>query len=352
MRHHRQHIALATTVVIIAAAILLPKIWAIDHRTDFTRPAAVADTVPAVADGAAAPAPASAPAPAPSAGPEGPVRVLDQANLFLRYADPYQLYLRSGSAEVIDARDGAVLYSKDDDVQRPIASLTKLMTAMVLLDARLPMDRLITIRRVDRDTFRGSSSRLPFGTVLTRYDMLHVALAASDNRAAAALARTYPGGKAAFVRAMNAKAQSLGMTNTHYVDSTGLYNGDVSTAADIAKLVRAAQSYRLVHKFTTTEMFSVSDRRTGRTIRFRNTDLLVGNPLWRIQLSKTGYTSNAGQCLAMETMIANRPVIIVLMDGWGWEARFADARRVRSWILNTDRRIPDYFHERLASARS
>ncbi|MDA8364076.1 MAG: D-alanyl-D-alanine endopeptidase [Gammaproteobacteria bacterium] len=345
MKYHKQHIALATTAVIIVAAILLPKIWAVEHQTDFTRPLAAAETAPSATRAASAAVPAAA-----AASP--PATLLNRADLFLRYADPYQLYLRSGSAEVIDARDGTVLYAKDDDVQRPIASLTKLMTAMVILDAHLPMDRLITIRRADRDTFRGSSSRLPFGTVLTRYDTLHVALAASDNRAAAALARTFPGGKAAFVQAMNAKAQALGMTNTRYVDSTGLYNGDVSTAADIAKLIRAAGGYPLLHKFTTTELFSVSNRRTGHIIRFRNTDLLVGNRSWKIQLSKTGYTSNAGQCLAMETMIANRPVIIVLMDGWGWEARFADARRVRRWILSTDRRIPDYFNERLASARS
>lgn len=342
MKPHQQTIALATTVIIVITAIVLPRIWAVEHQSAFARPATLVTATP---QPAAAPAvPADTPAPV--------ARVLNRAAVFLQYADPYQLYLRSGSAEVVDARDGTVIYSKDADVQRPIASLTKLMTAVVILDANLPMDRLITIRRADRDTFRGSSSRLPFGTVLTRYDMLHVALAASDNRAAAALARTYPGGKAAFVRAMNAKAQSLGMTNTRYVDSTGLYNGDESTAADLAKLVRAAAHYPLLRKFTTTGLFSVADRRTGRVIRFLNTDLLVRNRTWRIRLSKTGYTSNAGQCLTMDTVIAGRPVIIVLMDGWGWDARFADARRVRHWILLTDRRIPDYFSERLASARN
>ena len=340
MKPHKQTIALATTAGIIFAAILLPKIWADEHRTDFTRPAAVIAAAPPTARAVTAVA------------TQPPPRLLNRAEEFLRYANPYGLYLRSGSALVMDERDGTVLYSKDSDTQRPIASLTKLMTAVVVLDAHLPMDRLITITQADRDTFRGSSSRLPFGTVLTRYDMLHVALAASDNRAAAALARTYPGGKAAFVQAMNAKARALGMTNTRYVDSTGLYNGDVSTAADLGKLIMAADKYPLLHKFTTTGMFSVADRRTGHVIRFLNTDLLVRNRAWNISLSKTGYTSNAGQCLVMETAIAHRPVIIVLMDGWGWDARFADARRIRHWILSTDRRIPDYLNERLASAQN
>ncbi|MHB8346304.1 MAG: D-alanyl-D-alanine endopeptidase [Acidiferrobacterales bacterium] len=345
MRPHTQTIALATTAGIIFAAILLPKIWSDEHRTDFTRPAAVIAVAPPAARAAAAQA-------ATDVEVQATPRLLNRASEFLRYANPNQLYLRSGSALVMDERDGAVLYAKDSDTQRPIASLTKLMTAVVVLDANRPMDRLITITRADRDTFRGSSSRLPFGTVLTRYDMLHVALAASDNRAAAALARTYPGGKPAFVAAMNAKARALGMTNTHYVDSTGLYNGDVSTAADLAKLIMAANKYPLLHKFTTTGMFSVGDRRTGHVIRFLNTDLLVRNRRWNIRLSKTGYTSNAGQCLTMETSIAHRPVIIVLMDGWGWDARFADARRIRHWILVTDRRIPDYLNERLASVQN
>ncbi len=337
MKPHKQTIALATTAGIIIAAILLPKIWAIEHGTAFTPPPALIKTIPPAAQAVVAKPAAT---------------VLNPAAEFLQYANPYQLFLRSGSALVMDERDGTVLYSKNSDTQRPIASLTKLMTAVVTLDANLPMDRLITITRDDRDTFRGSSSRLPFGTVLTRYDVLHVALAASDNRAAAALARTYPGGKAAFVQAMNAKALALGMTRTHYVDSTGLYNGDVSTAADLAKLIVAANKYPLLHKFTTTALFSISDRRTGHVIRFLNTDLLVRNRTWNIELSKTGYTSNAGQCLTMETTIANRPVIIVLMDGWGWDARFADARQIRRWMLNTERRIPDYFNERLASARN
>lgn len=335
MRSPKQTVALGTAAGIIAMALLLPKIWATEHREDFPAPPTLAETVP----------PSAPVVPASQQS-----KSMTPAADILRYANPDQLFLRSGVALVMDEQDGTLLYSKDIDQQRPIASLTKLMTAMVILDANLPFDQLLTITREDRDTLRGSHSRLQFDTVLTRYDMLHAALAASDNRAAAALARTYPGGKAAFVQAMNAKAQALGMTSTHYVDSTGLNNDDVSTARDLAKLIAATNNYPLFRKLTTTGIFAVTNRRTGATIRFFNTNRLIRRGTWRIELSKTGYTSDAGNCIAMETKIGGRPMIIVLLNSWGKLSKFADSDRIRHWLLRSERRIP-HFNQTLASAK-
>jgi D-alanyl-D-alanine endopeptidase (penicillin-binding protein 7) len=251
---------------------------------------------------------------------------------------PRAPFLRSAAALVMDEREGVVLYSRHKDEQLPIASVTKLMTAMVTLDRHLPMDKVITISPEDRDHLRGSASRLHIGVKLTRHDVLLAALAASDNRAAAALARTYPGGRRMMLRIMNEKARLLGMSHTHYADAAGLNNGSASTAGDLAILVNAAIKYPLIRKFTTTGEFSVTDRRRHRPIQFVNTNRLVRSSAWDINLSKTGYTDDAGNCLVMETVIGERPVIIVLLDSWGKLSKYGDSRRIREWLIRNERR--------------
>jgi D-alanyl-D-alanine endopeptidase (penicillin-binding protein 7) len=239
--------------------------------------------------------------------------------------------LRSGIALVYDEAGQTPLYAKDADAVVPIASITKLMTAMVILDARLPMDEKITLTREDEDHYKRSRSRMRPGMTLTRGDLLKLALIASENRAAAALARTYPGGKAALVAMMNRKAQMLGMNDTHFVDPTGLHSENVSTAQDLVKMVLAAQSYEEIHKATTSGAHTVNVGR-GQEIHFRNTNPLVRNASWEIGLSKTGYISEAGRCLVMEARIGGRPVVMVLLDSWGKHTRVGDAIRVKRWM--------------------
>ena len=247
--------------------------------------------------------------------------------------------LRSSAVLVMDRREGVMLYGHHVNDQLPIASVTKLMTAMVTLDRKLPMDEIITIMPQDRDRLRGSASRLPIGARLTRHDVLLAALAASDNRAAAALARTYPEGRAVMLRIMNEKARILGMTNTHFADPAGLNNGSVSTASDLATMVAAADQYPLIREFTTTGHFTVADRRRHkRAIEFVNTNRLVRSSTWDINLSKTGYTDDAGNCLVMDTVIGERPVIIVLLNSWGKLSKYADSQRIRDWLLRNERR--------------
>ena len=200
------------------------------------------------------------------------------------------------------------------------------------------MDRIITIKPEDRDRLRGSASRLAIGTTLTRHDVLLAALAASDNRAAAALARTYPGGRRMMLRIMNEKARILGMSHTHYADAAGLSNGSVSTAHDLAILVNDATRFPLIRQFTTTAKFTVIDHRHHRPIEFVNTNRLVRSSAWDINLSKTGYTDDAGNCLVMETVIGERPVIIVLLNSWGKLSKYGDSGRIRDWLLKNQRR--------------
>ncbi len=255
------------------------------------------------------------------------------------YGSARSLGLRSSAALVWDQREGVMLYGHNIDQQRPIASVTKLMTAMVTLDARLPMDEEITLVAQDRDNLRGSSSRLPIGSVLTRHDLLLAALAASDNRAASALARSYPGGRPAMLRAMNDKARQLGMKHTHYADPAGLDSDSVSTAQDLAIMAIAAAKYRPIQDFTTTGTFAVSDhRRRGRAISLMNTNRLVRSSDWDINLSKTGYINEAGNCLVMQAMIGDRPVIVVLLNSWGKLSKYGDANRIRDWLIKTERR--------------
>ncbi len=240
------------------------------------------------------------------------------------------LDLRSSVAMVIDQRSGEALYEKNPDAVLPIASITKVMTAMVVLDAGLPLDEMLDISEADRDTERHSGSRLPIGSKLSRAEMLQLALMASENRAAHALGRHYPGGTAKFVAAMNAKARAIGMVDSRFADPTGLSSDNVSNARDLARLVRAAHGYPAIRAYSTATDLTVD---TGyRQVTFRTTNRLVDDPQWSIGIQKTGYISEAGKCLVMQARIEGRPVIIVLLDAAGTHSRFADAQRLRRWI--------------------
>ena len=263
-----------------------------------------------------------------------------KATELLRHASPGRLALLSQVALVMDERDGVMLYGRAIDTPRPIASLTKLMTALVVLESDLPLEAPIAITTDDRDRLKGSHSRLHIGAILTRDDLLRAALSASDNRAAAALARTAPGGTEAFVAAMNAKAQALGMTNTRFADASGLNPGNVSTARDLLKLLEAARAQPRVHAFTTTGEHWVTDLASGREIGFFNTNRLVRQEGWEMALSKTGYTADAGNCLVMRVTVAGRPLSIVLLNSWGKASKYGDAQRIRDWLINAERRIP------------
>ncbi len=240
--------------------------------------------------------------------------------------------LRSASALVLDPASGNILYAKNADQVAPIASLTKIMTAMVVLDAKLDLEEPIEITAEDIDQVKNTSSRLPVGTHFRRDDLLRLALMASDNRAASALGRNYPGGIGAFVDAMNAKARSLGLSQTHYVDSSGLAPGNVSTPQDLAKLVAAASKYALISEYSTTPAANVTLPDSKRALSFVNTNALVRGSEWNIGLSKTGYISESGKCLVMQAMIANQPVVIVLLDSWGRLTRIGDANRIKRWL--------------------
>jgi serine-type D-Ala-D-Ala endopeptidase (penicillin-binding protein 7) len=252
------------------------------------------------------------------------------------------LKLRSQAALVIDQQDGRLLYAKNTDAVMPIASITKLMTAIVVLDSGLPLDEPITIEATDVDTLKGTRSRLKLGLNLTRGELLKLALMASENRAAAALARAYPGGVAAFVHAMNQKARELGMNDTRFLDSTGLNPGNVSTAHDLALMVNAGYQYAVIREFTTSSSHRMAllDRRYQRVVAFRNSNGLVRSGHWDIGLSKTGYISEAGRCLVMQATIASKPVIIVLLDSWGKLSRIADANRIKRWVEDLELGAP------------
>ena len=249
------------------------------------------------------------------------------------------LNLKSASVLVVSQDNGRALYAKNTQAVVPIASITKLMTAMVTLDARLALDERVTISEADVDDLKGTRSRLKVGAALTRSDLLHLALMSSENRAAAALSRAYPGGTAAFVAAMNQKAIELGMWRTRFVDGTGLSSDNVSTAQDLAKMVNAAYRYPLVREYTTDTDHAVRFANC-RVLRYRNSNGLVKNPNWHIGLSKTGYISEAGRCLVMQAEIASTPVVIVLLDSWGKSTRIGDANRIKKWIESNNARPP------------
>lgn len=240
------------------------------------------------------------------------------------------LAVMSGSALVVEQGGGGALYQKNAAVVVPIASITKLMTAMVVLDAIPDLQARITISDDDVDYLRGSRSRLNVGAFMTRETALLLALMSSENRAAHALGRHYPGGMPAFLAAMNAKAQSLGMQDTHFEDPTGLTSRNVSTAHDLAKMVSAAYSYPLIREFSTTTEAVVDV--AGRQLAFHNTNPLVRNAGWDVGLSKTGYIQEAGKCLVMQARVADRPVVIVLLDSVGRLTRVGDANRIKRWM--------------------
>ena len=252
------------------------------------------------------------------------------------------LVLRSAAVLVVNQEDGQLLYAKNTDAVMPIASITKLMTAVVILDSGLPLDEPVVITREDVDRLKGTKSRLGLGVTLPRSEMLRLALMASENRAAAALARSYPGGTEAFVVAMNLKAKQLGMRDTRYVDASGLNPNNVSTAADLALLVNAGYRYPLIRDYSTTESVRLAFRgnRKVRALAFRNSNALVRSGQWDIGLQKTGYISEAGRCLVMQARISARPVIIVLLDSWGKFTRVADANRIRRWVETLDIAAP------------
>ncbi len=261
------------------------------------------------------------------------------AELIKRVGNPNDLFLRSHVAMVYDERDDEIIVKRSATRKMPIASITKLMTAMVVIDGNLPMDELITVRRVDRDTIRYSKTRLPVGTTLSRRDLLIMALVASENRAAFALARTYPGGVESFVQAMNDKARFLGLENTHFADSAGLRNENTSTAEELVKLVRVASQYSLIRNYTTIVKDVVIDDYTGKTIRFSNTNRLIRKADWDISLSKTGFTSDAGNCLVMKITLGNRPLIVVLLNSWGKLSKYGDSNRIKRWILGAEAKV-------------
>jgi D-alanyl-D-alanine endopeptidase (penicillin-binding protein 7) len=238
--------------------------------------------------------------------------------------------LKSSSVLIIDQSDSSVLYSRNSDVAMPIASITKLMTALVVLDARQPLDEAIRITDADRDLPKGGFSRLTVGTTLTRGDLMHLALMSSENRAAHALGNNYPGGVPAMVAAMNAKAAVLGMTNSHFVDPTGLSSQNVASPEDLSKLVIAASHNSSIREYSTDRRYAVKVRR--HMVEFRNTDNLVANPTWNIIVQKTGYITEAGKCLVMAAVIEGRSVVIVLLDSFGKYTRVADAKRIKTWM--------------------
>jgi D-alanyl-D-alanine endopeptidase (penicillin-binding protein 7) len=249
-------------------------------------------------------------------------------------ARPAPLALRSGAVLVLDQETGEPLLAKNTDRILPIASITKLMTAMVILDSDLPLLESISIDKADVDRMKGSRSKLSVGTTLMRAEMLKLALMASENRAAAALARNYPGGTPAFVAAMNQKGTELGLSNSRFVDATGLHPGNVSTAEDLAKLAAAAHQYPLIREYTTTDHFRIESeaKRRRHVLAFVNSNRLLKSRQWEIGLSKTGYISEAGRCLVMQAMIGDKPRIIVLLDSWGKLSRIGDANRIKRWI--------------------
>jgi len=257
------------------------------------------------------------------------------------------LDLQSSVALLVDQATGETLYQKNPDAVLPIASITKVMTSMVVLDAGLPLEEMLEVSEADRDTERHSGSRLPMGSKLSRGEMLQLALMASENRAAHALGRHFPGGLSAFVAAMNAKAQAIGMSDSRFADPTGLSSSNVSNARDLARLVRAAYGYPLIREYSTATSLTVD---TGyRQVGFRSTNRLVDDADWQVGMQKTGYISEAGKCLVMQAKVDGRAVILVLLDATGSHSRFADAQRLRKWVEQQPR---DHSRPVRADARS
>lgn len=261
-----------------------------------------------------------------------PLAPLAQASKTVSQASSAGQEIASGSAMIVDLQSNKVLYSSHPDLVRPIASITKLMTVMVVLDAHLPMDELLSVDISHTPEMKGVYSRVRLNSKISRKDMMLLALMSSENRAAASLAHHYPGGYDAFIRAMNAKAKSLGMTHTRYVEPTGLSIDNVSTARDLSKMLIATKQYPLLGQLSTTKEDMATFSNPPYTLPFRNTNHLVYRNNWNIQLTKTGFTNNAGHCLVMRTVINNRPVSLVVLDAFGKYTHFADANRLRNWM--------------------
>ncbi len=245
-------------------------------------------------------------------------------------AQPDQVFLRSSSALVLDADSGETIFAKNSQAIMPIASITKLMTAMVVLDRELDLDARVVISSDDADFLKHTGSRLRPGAMLSRNELLLLALMASENRAAAALARTYPGGSDAFVVAMNTKAWAIGMADSNFADSTGLTSANVASAPDLARLVKAAHAYPVIRQYSTRDKAQVSV--FGQALHYRNTNSLVHGHTWDIGLQKTGFINEAGRCLVMRARLASKDLVIVLLDSWGKNSRIADAQRIKKWM--------------------
>jgi D-alanyl-D-alanine endopeptidase (penicillin-binding protein 7) len=261
----------------------------------------------------------------------GPAPDSDRVLRLWEQLDERHLKLRSKSALIVD-HFGNTLFERDADSPRPIASLTKLMTAMVILDAGLPLDEKIEITKADRDLLRLTGSRLEYGARLTRGELLTLALMSSENRAAAALGRTFPGGTERFIDAMNDKARELQMFDSRFADAAGLDAGNVASAQDLAKLVFAAMRYPVIREATTRRQLQVWPYARRGPVKYVNTNRLLRNKRWAIQVSKTGYINEAGRCLVMHTEFEGTPTVMVLLDSFGKLTPFGDANRVRKWI--------------------
>jgi D-alanyl-D-alanine endopeptidase (penicillin-binding protein 7) len=244
-----------------------------------------------------------------------------------------ELSLRSSVAFVVDQETQEILLSKNEQAVLPIASLTKLMTGLIVRESMLPMDEMITITQADVDTEKGSTSRLRVGAELSRAELLHLALMSSENRAASALGRAHPGGTEVFVDLMNAKARALGMNDSSFVEPTGLSSKNQSSAKDLALLVQAASGDPILSEYSTSPGYRVAVGK--RKLQFSNTNWLVRSPAWEIGLQKTGYISEAGQCLVLQAKVAGRKLIMVFLDSVGRRSRLADAERVRRWVEST-----------------
>ena len=248
------------------------------------------------------------------------------------------LKVRSLKAIVVNQKTGEVIYQKKADAKASIASLTKLMTAMVVLDSGMDLNKKITLTKADIDRVKRTTSRLPIGAKLSRYELLKAALISSDNRAAFALSRSYPSGRKGFINAMNVKAIQLGMQKSQFRDPTGLDKRNISTAKDLLKLVRAAYQYSLIRELTTTASENIKIDKKRNSIGLNNTNPLVRKGVWDIGLSKTGFIRESGRCLVLQTVIDGEPIIIVLLNSYGKLTRFADVKRIRKWMNRVNKK--------------
>jgi D-alanyl-D-alanine endopeptidase (penicillin-binding protein 7) len=256
--------------------------------------------------------------------------------VFGRALDQDRIQLASVKAAIFDPETGALLYAKNETVPAPIASITKLMTAIVVLDGGQDLDELLTIKKVDRNTDNNGYSRMRIGSELSRGDLMLLALMASENLAASNLALHYPGGFEVFIEAMNTKAQALGMVNTHFVDASGLSENNQSTAADLVKMIAAASQYPEIRQFTTTRQFTATFNNPRYSLAYGNTNRLIQRQSWDVKVSKTGYLDEAGRCLVMMTEIDGKEIAMVLLDSFGKLTPIGDAGRVKRWLTTGD----------------